>query len=234
MRIVIVDADKNFVEQIKEYVKRFMDETGIDCTLARYSSGVDFISDFNAVFDVVFMETELSIMDGIETASRLRQIDMNIPIIFMTNATHMAIRGYEVGALDFVAKPVSYPTFTQKLKKALVHTQKNNNYSLILKMPDGFKRIYVRDIKYIEVFGHFLIYHTKHGDVQVRGSLVELEKELERYYFIRCSNCFLVNLRHVEGFTATTVEIDGLKLPISRRKKKEFAEQLSSYLGGGK
>lgn len=234
IKIAIVDDDNTFVEQVNRFIDRFMQETKTECILSRYTSGMDFVSDYNPIYDIIFLDIEMPMMDGMETATRLRQIDQDVSIIFVTNMMQMAIKGYEVKALDFMVKPITYLNFAQKLKKAIDYVQRNYNHNIVLKTQDGFKKISIRDVKYVEVFGHSLIYHTQQGDIQVRGVLSQVESELETYSFLRCSNCFLVNLRYVDNFTSTSVEIGGVELPISRRKKKEFSEGLTDYLGGGR
>ena len=164
IKIALVDNDNQFAGQMKFLVDCFVEETGIECALTRFSSGVDFISDYNPVYDLVFLDIDMPLMDGLETAKRLRRVDQDLPIIFVTNMLQMAIRGYEVNALDFIVKPLNYCTFEQKMKKALEYIKRNNYHSLVLKTSDGFKRVYIRDIKYIEVFGHSLIYHTIQED----------------------------------------------------------------------
>lgn len=234
IKIAIIDDENAFVEQIRGYLQRFVGETGTECSLTPFTSGVDFISDYSPLYDIVFMDIEMPIMNGMETAQKLRQVDQDIPIVFMTNMAQMAIKGYEVNALDFMVKPISYMSFAQKLKKAVDYIKKNDNFSLALKTKEGFRRVYARDIRYIEVFGHFLIYHTMNEDLEVRGVLSQAADEMEPYGFLRCSNCFLVNLHYVETFDSNTVSIGGMKLPISRRRKKDFSEQLANYFGGGK
>ena len=146
-----------------------------------------------------------------------------------------AIRGYEVDALDFMVKPVNYARFSQALKKAVAYLEKHGGHAMVLKLPDGIKKIQAKDVKYIEVMGHFLVYHTQEGSFQSRGSLSQVEEALalykDKYNFIRCNSCFLVNLRYVKGFTPTSIEINGIELPISRRKKKAFMEELIQYFG---
>lgn len=234
IKIALVDDDESFVEQVNRFINRFMQETQTECVLSRYTNGMDFVSDYNPIYDIIFLDIEMPMMDGMETAMRLRQMDQDVPIIFVTNMMQMAIKGYEVKALDFMVKPITYLNFAQKLQKAIDYVQKNYNHNIVLKLQDGFKKMPIRDVKYVEVFGHSLIYHTQQGDIKVRGVLSQVESELESYSFLRCSNCFLVNLRYVDNFTSTSVEIGSVELPVSRRKKKEFTERLTDYLGGGR
>ena len=63
-------------------------------------------------------------LGGMPTAERIRQLDPEVVLIFVTNMAQYAIRGYEVDALDFVLKPVSYYQFSTKLERALQRIQR--------------------------------------------------------------------------------------------------------------
>lgn len=233
IHIALVEDDDKFVKTVEGFINRFNNEMKAQCNLTRFKNGLDFISSYQPVYDMVLLDIEMPLMDGMETAFRLRAIEEDIPILFVTNMAQMAIKGYEVNALDFMVKPVGYLTFVQKLQKAIDHVRTHSAHAVVLKMKDGCKKVSTRDIKYVEVFGHFLIYHLVKEDIQVRGTLSKVEEELAPFNFIRSSDCYLVNLRYVTGFTSNTIQIDNNEFPISRRKKKEFKERLTNFLGGG-
>ena len=233
VNIALIDGDNNFVKEINGFIRRFNKKTGNECRVTHFNNGLDIISDYQPVFDIVMLDIMLPMMDGLEVARRLRAVDKDIPILFATNMAQMAIKGYEVNALDFLVKPIGYSTFAQKLQKAIDHVNTHSDHAVILKVNGGCKKVSTRDIKYIEVFGHFLIYHLLKEDIQIRGTLSKVEEALTPFNFLRCSDCYLINLRYVSGFTATSVFIDEKTFPISRRKKKEFKERLANFLSGG-
>lgn len=70
-------------------------------------------------------------MNGMEAAEKIRQTDENVVLMFITNMIQYAIRGYSVGALDFVMKPVNYYTFSLKLTRAIGRIQKNGKEILL-------------------------------------------------------------------------------------------------------
>ena len=89
----------------------------------------------------------------------------------------------------------------------------------------------IKDIIYVEVSNHMLIYHTLKGDFTTRGTLRDIEKELAKYSFSLCNACYLVNLYYVERIDGYDVTVKGVTLLMSHPKKKTFLKDLSLYLG---
>ena len=144
----------------------------------------------------------------------------------------MAILGYEVRALDFILKPVNYYSFAMKIRNAfdLINSRKSRN--IILNTQNGIQKISTSDLYYAEVDGHYLSYHTKVGVFRQKVSLKELEEKLTGLSFKRCNNCYLVNLKYVDGVDRDDIQIHGDWLKISRPRKKEFLQSLANYMGG--
>ena len=65
------------------------------------------------------MDIEMPDLDGLAASQKLREIDRSVILIFITNLAQFAVRGYEVDALDFVVKPVTYYVLALKLKRAI-------------------------------------------------------------------------------------------------------------------
>ena len=171
-------------------------------------------------------------LNGIETAKELRRIDASVVLMFITNMTQYAIHGYEVDAIDFVVKPISYGDFVLKMQKASRYVERNKNKKISLNTTDGVIQLDVSDIHYVEVIRHDLIYHTVHGQYKVRGSLREAEKALLDFHFTRSNHCYLVNLKYVEAVSGNLLRVAGVELVMSRNKKNDVMLEFAKYVGG--
>ena len=195
-----------------------------------FSDGEDIIDNYRAGFHIIFMDIQMRFLDGMTTAKLIREKDEKVIIIFITNMASYAIKGYEVDALDFIIKPVTYPILAQKLRRAIKRLDKEEGHFLLIPVEDGVRKIAASQIYYIESQRHQMIYHTTSGIFEAGGRLDDLEKELTPFGFCRSNKGYLVNMRYVEGVQNGCCLIAGDQLTISRRKKATFMEQLSKVL----
>lgn len=232
MYIAIVDDDEEFSMLVKKYILRFEKESGEKCTAVFFSNGMDFISDYVPKYDLVLLDIKMPYMDGMTTAEKLREIDSKVALIFITTMSQYAIRGYSVSALDFAVKPIGYADFATKMRKAWKYVKDHGEHSLVVKTPDGMKKINSSKILYVEVMGHSAIFHCKDRDVETRVTLDKIEKDLSLPNFARCNKCYLVNLDYVDAIKNETVVVGKDELVVSQRRRKEFLLKLTDYLGG--
>ena len=111
IRVAIVEDDAEVQGVLQEYVRRYTRQYGTEFEVTLFADGVDILDDYRAVYDIIFLDVEMKHLDGMTTAERIRQMDAEVILIFITNMAQYAIRGYSVGALDYVLKPVPYFAF---------------------------------------------------------------------------------------------------------------------------
>ena len=159
-------------------------------------------------------------------------MDADVILIFITNMAQYAIRGYSVGALDYVLKPVPYFAFSQQLLKAVARLEKRAKHYLTVPVEGGLRRLDTASIYYLESEGHRVNFYTDEGDFSAPGALKTFEKKLADCPFARCNSGYLVNLAQVRELRQSTVQVGPCELQVSRPKRKAFLAALTDYIGG--
>lgn len=232
IRIAIVEDETVYKEQLIEYLKEFEQERSETLKIDTFSDGDEIVENYQAQFDIILMDIQMNFMDGMSAAEEIRKIDSEVVIIFITNLAQYAIKGYEVDALDYILKPISYFQFSERLNRAVERMKRRETQYLTIKVKGGgFRRFIVSEIYYVESLGHDLIFYTKEGDFHTIGTMKELEKQLSAYHFFRAHKGYLVNLEHVEGMNENCAIVKGNELLVSRPKRKVFMEALANYWG---
>lgn len=230
LRIAVVEDDKTYAAQLKEYLVRYGTEKNQKISVALFPDGEDIVTDYSAEFDIILMDVEMTFMDGMTTAERIREKDNEVVIIFITNMPQYAIQGYKVDALDYVLKPISYFAFSQRIDRALTRVKKKEATYITVAQKGGKKKLNVDEICYVEVRDHDLIYHSTKGDIVTKSSMKEAEDTLGGTKFFRCNRCYLVNLEYVEDFRGNDVTVASDVIQVSRARKKAFMDALNDYM----
>lgn len=229
IRIAIVEDDEIYISRFKQYLKDYQEEKEENFNIKIYRDGDAIIADYKAQYDIILMDIQMKFVDGMTAAEEIRRIDSKVIIIFITNMPQYAIRGYEVGALDYVLKPVAYFAFSQKLGRAISKVKKQGNTYITVPIKGGVQRMDTSDIYYIESQAHNLVYHTRDGIFLSTGTMKSIEELFEKLNFSRANKGYLINLEHVEGIRDKCAIVKGEKLLISRPRMKVFMQELTKY-----
>ena len=234
IRTLIVEDEPAEAQRLTEYVRRYGDARGETFQITWLKSAMEMLSD-KSPYDLVLLDIDLPGISGMEAAQLLRVYDETTPIIFVTNLAKYAVKGYEVDALDFIVKPITYFNFRMRMDKAMRHIRRNAGHSVMVSTRDGMRVIPMADIEYVEVSRHDLSYHI-YGEKDpfvVYGSLVAFEEEVAGGPFVRISNSCLVNMNHIRSVKGPALLLrSGETLYFSRSRKREAVETITEFLGG--
>ena len=238
VRIAVAEDDRAFRDTCTGYIKRYCAEKKVDAQVFEFEDGMDLLEDQEEKgksFDILFLDVQMKHLDGFYTAGRIREKDDQAVIVFITTLAQYAVRGYEVDAMDYLIKPLSYERFCPRLEKALQRVSRFQEQYIFLPSGDGKDRVAATSILYIDVDRHTLRVHTKGRTYEMRMPIGKMEEELAPSHFLRCDQSVLVNPRFVVRVGKDTVEVgddeNTVLLPVSRSRKKQFLQDLAALIG---
>lgn len=232
MQAAIVDDSSLDRDNLVRYIDEYAKSHDADIEPIALPDATSFLREDSSQFSLVFFDIDMPGISGMEAARLLRSVNPDITIVFVTSMPQYALEGYEVEAADYLVKPISYPTFSLKLTRALARVQERSEQSLVIKAADGMVILPVRDVLYIESHGHYLMYHTAYETYRTRETMTACEKKLESSGFARCNSYYLVNLKQVKAISGSSVKVGTDELAMSRSRRKTFTEAFIARAGG--
>lgn len=226
--IAAADSDQEACRQLATMIHQCAQSQGIAVTVEAFDRVDRFLTQYEPVYDIVFLGVESGWPNVPEMARRLRKRDGEVALIFLTGSNSQSLRFSEEAEL--LPKPLNEESFRVKFLRAVDRVGHRSPEQILLKTSDGARRLEIRQIYYLETRSRMLYYHTANGVHCVRGSLQNAQRELADYPFAKCNQCYLVNLGHVSDVRDDCVVVAQRPLEISRRNKKAFLEALMSYI----
>ena len=233
LKIAVVEDQQEVRDELCRFIRKYAAENSLQVEAVPIEDGAVIAAHYEPGWDIIFMDVEMPGLDGFGAAEKIRAVDGDAVLVFVTNMAQYAIKGYEVDALDYVLKPVPYFAFSQQLQKAVGQLTRRARQYLAVPVDGGMRRVDAAEVYYIESDGHRINFYTENGDFSAPGTLKTWEEKLENSAFVRCNSGYLVNLAHVSGVQQNTVQVGPHELQISRPKRKAFLAALADYIGGG-
>lgn len=227
LKIGICDDEPGDLAQILELVKLYDDEGQFQ--VATYLHAKDLLSASNkAGFDIVLLDIEMEPPTGFDVAKKLITMPEPPIVIFATKSNAYALKGYGV-AVRYLQKPVVKKDFFEAMDVAVADA---TAHRLTFQIDNTLVSIHLRDVQYIEAFGHYTVVHTNQNALRFRSPLKEVMARLPKGYFVSPHKSYVVNLEHIHSASASEICMScGVKIPIGRKRMQEFNTALYRFLG---
>jgi len=231
MRIAVCDDEERFRIQARDMIDKLAGS--IDVVVDAYEDGKKLLQAFDAnPYDVLFLDIEMPVMDGITLAKRLRERSDKIYIVFLTGHVEYALEGYEVNALRYLTKPVQEDKLREVLR--FIMDQSTNKKQLMVKEDGESMLLNVSDIVYMESQDQYVMIYTTEGEHLIRYNIGDFEEQLKGDGFFRVHRGYLISLSKVKrlgkGDVLMETEDGEVNVPVSRSKVKSLKEALYSYV----
>ena len=235
IKTAICDDEMN----TRAYLKSLVYAQSYPCEVIEYASAEDCLADRREI-DLCLLDIELGGADGMRLARMLRErgSDRRPVIIFVTGYDRYVFDAFDVGAFQYLLKPVDEEKFAQVFARAVQRVQSGASETpagrtLTLQSGSASRTIPLRSIYYIESSDHKVIFHLRDGQFACYAKIRDLEQELQEQFF-RIHKGYLVNLAYVAGYSKTEVTLtDGEGLLLSKYKYQDFVRAYLRFLKRG-
>ena len=228
MKAVAIDDEPLALSVIEHFCKN-MPSVDLVRTFTDSVDGLQFIENYDV--DVVFLDINIPHLDGMELARRLPE---KVKVIFTTAYQNFAIEGFEVRAVDYLLKPISFDRF----KRAVAQAEKIINLERFSVNPDPCisvkinyvtTNIPVKEIIYVEGLKDYVRIFTENKSFVTKQTMKSIAEMLCPSGFIRIHRSFTANLNKIVSFGNNYVQMQGgKKIPVGNQYKAEFLDAMQN------
>lgn len=235
LKIAVCDDETIAVANIEKMLEDVSSKVAENIEIDVFYDGSNLIEHVNRGYryDIIYLDIEMAIKDGVDTAKAIRRIDANVLIIYVTNHENFAKKVFEVSAFRFITKPIDYEIF----RKYFMDAKRK-----IMHYPEYFQyqynkisyRVPINKILYFQSDKRVTYIVTDTGNEKCYGKLNEIEKRLVEYgvYFYRTHQSFLVNPQYVSVYAYNSMQLlDGTTLTVSEKRRKSVNELFCKLKG---
>lgn len=184
--------------------------------------------------DVIFLDIKMPKILGTEF---LKSLSNPPKVIFVTAYRDYAVEGYELDAVDYLVKPVSFERFIKAISKvnrlmgreslaASTHKQISEPF-VYLKVDRDMKKVFLNEILYIESWKDYVkLFLSNNKTLLVKQSISSMEMLLSDHKFLRVHRSFMVSLNKISGYNGISVQLETTEIPIGRLYKQTVMDRL--------
>jgi len=230
---IIVD-DEPVAREILENLLKRIDAVKV---MGSCKNAVEAFNTINAHdIELIFLDINMPEISGLSFA---RSINKKIKIIFTTAYRDYAIDGFDLKAVDYLLKPISFERLIQAINK-----YKNENpiaspqdeRDIIVERSDFFFvrsdrkmiKINFEDLNYIESLADYVKIHLNDKVIVTRETISSIEAKLPTKDFLRVHRSYIIAINKIESYTQEFIEIDRKAIPISRSYRNDVKLRLDN------
>ena len=231
--IAVCDDDERDRKEIAKMTAQICETEQINAEIICFTDGSLLLQELKngTSCDLLFLDVMMPGLDGMELARYLRSEGKKLPIVFVSGNKEMALRGYEVSAVRYLAKPLEM----EYLREAVIFCcgEKNKKKELLFPITGGIRKAKPDEILYVEIKGRKSRITQEREMWDTALSIDRLEEMLSGFGFVRCHQSFLVNCRFIRTLQTSQIEVvNGEYIPVSKYRIKEVRRFFFDYMEG--
>ncbi len=231
IHIALFEDMQQHSDMIANSLNKWAYANGREFKIKNYNSPMGFNEDDANKFDCIFLDVKLPDQDGISFAHEIRKVNLNVPIIFISNYIEYSLLGYEVNALRFLNK--SSTDFDDKINECMSYAvsiiESGINKGYTISSNKEYISVAYREILYITIRDHILTFCTQNGSYSERNSLKSILSKLPAQ-FIQCSRSNIVNIWHIARIYPDMIKMrNGDEIPLTGKFTTSVLKAYSQY-----
>ena len=231
MRIAICDDEKN----IRELIANKVAKQYPDAEIILFQSGEELLL-LDESIDILFLDIQMSGIDGMETARELRKKDKSVILVFVTAVEEYVFQAFDVGAFNYIVKPIDDGKFSDVLHRAVdewssqnINEKEPEERYVLINNSGVHTKVILDEIVYAEVFNRKVVIHKLDGEIEYYGKMSDLES-LAGDSFFRPHRAYLINFKYVEKYDATTIYLERGTVLMAKQNYPEFVKKYMKYI----
>lgn len=231
MKIAICDDNMKYINTVEDYLDK-MKSSKIEHDV--FMSGEELLREYErneADYDAIFLDMEMTGLDGIETANIIRQFDKNVIIVFVTSHKKYMQRSFQCMPFRFLIKPINFSDFEEVFREVCIKLDDDPETFIFLENKKR-TRIFCSDIIFFESSAHSILIYTRDGKVhKTRKSMTELQETIEKSTFVRVHRAFVINLRYIHQVSEQEVLMHHYvhPIPVSRTYSRDLEDMFLNF-----
>jgi len=222
LKCLIIDDE----ELARGLIKSYINKLDFLALVADFESPLEAMTILQKqTIDVIFLDIQMPDLKGTDFA---KLVNPQTKIIFTTAYSEYALAGFELNALDYLLKPITFDRFLVAVNKLVKPSTTIPNDSITIKSGYDLYKLKYSQILYIESASEYVIFHTDTDKIMSHQSLKVLEKILDPLMFKRVHRSFIINKEKVTALKGKDLFIGALKIPISNSYYEAVKQELFS------
>jgi len=209
IKCIVIDDE----ELARTLLKSYIDKVDFLELVADFENPIDAMPVLkDPDIDLVFLDIQMPELKGTDFA---KMIDAKTKVIFTTAYSEYALEGFELNALDYLLKPITFERFLSAVNRVKVGNEHTIEDTITVKSGYDLFKVKFEDILYIESDSEYVNFYTSGKKIMSHQSLKSLEKTLPQYLFMRVHRSYIVNKIKVTGLKGRDLLISDVKIPVS-------------------
>lgn len=234
LRCLLIDDEPPALRVLQSHISQI---NGLEI-VGQCGNGIEAIDVLHrSTVDVIFLDIKMPKIIGTEF---IRSLSHPPKIVFVTAYRYYAVEGYELDAVDYLVKPVSFERFLKavhKLRRSMgldviteTKSYKPNPEAFVyLKSERVMQKIFVKDILYIESWKDYVKVFFANGKyLLVKQPISAMENLLSEHEFLRVHRSYIVSLKEITGYSSLSLKLGSTEIPVGRLYKQNVSLQLKS------